>query len=157
MLRQPLWGFGWSGCREELSQRGKSEPRTSQAKMERAGSGQRNGTAARLRPRFGRQFTQNSNFTHSLLTTTFMEARVTFSNSHNRCGVSRKEKIPPSANTMEAYGGHVLIKKEKEIQRKKNISCVCTAHVVSRVQKTQQSNLTWNQDVSTVLEAKTAS
>lgn len=37
-----------------------------------------------------------------------MEALLTFSNPHNPPGVSQGERIPPGANTMEAYAARVM-------------------------------------------------
>lgn len=56
------------------------------------------------------EFAQKWNFIPLLLTTVSI---VAFSNPGNRVGVSQRERIPPSANTMETYGGHALKRREK--------------------------------------------
>lgn len=47
-----------------------------------------------------------------------IEAPVTFSNPHNHSGVSQRDRIAPSANTVEAYGGHALKLKKKNNRTK---------------------------------------
>lgn len=53
--------------------------------------------------------------------------QMRFSNRHNCSAVSQGEIIPPCANTVEAYSGHVL--KDEENNRTK--ACLHTASVVS--------------------------
>lgn len=60
---------------------------------------------------------------HSLLTTMSTEALLTFSNPHNPSGVPRRERIPPSANRMEANGGRVL--KCKNSEKWPKYPCTC--------------------------------
>lgn len=61
-----------------------------------------------------------------------MEALVSFLDPHNH-SVAQKEGIPPIANTMESYNGHVLVP---------ILDVWCLAHV----QKMWQSNLSRKSD-----------
>lgn len=74
-----------------------------------------------------------------------MEAQVTFPNPHNHSGVSEKDLIPPSADTEEACGGHVLKSNETT---EENSTCLHSAGVVTfkSVQKVQQSSSVENDD-----------
>lgn len=58
------------------------------------------------------------------------EAQVTFSDPHNRSGVSRRERISPNANTTEANCDHALKrgkKKKKRGEQMENTTCLLAA------------------------------